>query len=275
MAVTAGLTFRQPSVGRLPIVVAGLLLLCISSAGLAAVPTVAGELTPKGTEATTVLRAVISQGTEPPFAKVDGQMTRGVLPDWYRELLQTTSFRLEFVELPRNQLAQLLMQGKADLFCHSSPRWLTTPALSWSPALMRVRDLLVSRQPFADLATFERQYLGQIGTIRGYSYLEIDQSLLAARRSDSANSTQMLQAFAVGVTDAAIVSEAALKYYVEMVNQPTIALYDNSLHCAYSPLLPKTIQQHLNERISVLARRGKFDQIYHSYTGKGHLQPGH
>lgn len=271
---------RQQSVGRLPFVVAGLFLLCPSTTGLAAVPSasipaVAGKLTPKGSEAATVLRAVISQGTEPPFAQVDGQITRGVLPDLYRELLQTTTFGLEFVELPRNRLAQLLVQGKADLFCHSSPRWLNAAGLSWSPALMRVHDMLVSRQPFADLASFEAQYKGLIGTIRGYNYLEINQDLLAVKRTDAPNAAQMLRAYAVGVTDAAIVSEAMLNYYSETVNQPAIALYDNALHCAYSPLLARNIQQQLNERISLLSRHGRFDQIYHSYTGKGQLLLGH
>lgn len=219
-----------------------------------------------------VLRVAVSQGTEPPFAGVDGQLTRGVLPDLYRELVVDTPYQLTFVELPRAQLGEQLRQGKADVFCHSSPRWLTEPSLSWSPALMRVRDMLVSRQPFADLATFEQQYQGLIGTVRGYNYVEINQTLLAVRRNDAPGPAEMLRAYAIGITDAAIVSEAMLRYYIETVDQPAIALYDNALHCAYAPSLAKTTQQILNDRISLLARRGKFELIYRGYIGKGQLR---
>lgn len=221
--------------------------------------------------AATALRVGITDEVQPPFARMYGDLNQGIVPDIYRLLLSDSGYQFKLTNVARQQVGAALLAGRLDLYCHSSPRWLTTAGLSWSPALMRVRDMLVTRQPYDDLASFEQQYTGRISTVKGYNYVEINQQLLAQRRRDAATPTQMLQAFVTGSADAAIVSEALLTYYQETQTAPRLALYDNALHCAYAPSLDSTLQQQLNTRIIELAKTDSFQLIYHSYTGKGQL----
>lgn len=221
--------------------------------------------------AATALRAGITDDVQPPFARVSGQLNQGIVPDIYRLLLTASGYQLQLSSVARQQVGAALSAGRIDIYCHSSPRWLTTAGLSWSPALMRVRDMLVTREPYRDLASFEQQYPGRISTVKGYNYVEINQQLLAKRRRDAATPTQMLQAFVAGEADAAIVSEALLTYYQETQTAARLALYDNALHCAYAPHLDSAVQQQLNARIIELAKMDSFQLLYHSYTGKGQL----
>lgn len=219
----------------------------------------------------TPLKVVIGEFSLPPFAYIEGKTERGVLPDIYRELVDGTGYSVEFVELPRKRLSQFLLDGHVDMYCHSSPKWLPDPALRWSPALLRVRDLVLSRTPFTNLAEFEFGYRGKIGTVLGFQYQEIDPGKLKAQRYDAPNPATVLTRFVKGELGAAILSEAIVEYYADTEGFPRFPLYDNPLHCAYSPQLPEQLVEQFNLRIRELSQRQRFEQIYHRYVGQGRL----
>lgn len=217
------------------------------------------------------LRASVMQGMRPPFAQINDDPTQGIVGDFYRLLAQATGITVEISVLPKSQIESQLVAGNSDLYCLSAPRWFKAPQLLWSPALLRVNDILVTRAEYTNLADFELRYRGQIGTVRGYVYTELSPSLLEKRRADADTPELALQNFVAARTDAVIVSEAISHYYRETATFSQFPLYENSIHCAFSPRLDKSTLTLLNSRIRELARENQFGAIYLRYSGTGTL----
>lgn len=134
------------------------------------------------------LRLGLSDGTAPPRAGVDGDLSKGLLPDLMRMVADQLGRSSVIVPLPRKRVMSALTSGQVDVLCTLAVGWVPPDlreTVVLSVPLFSEQNMVVSmavpaaedgrqRQTLADLT-------GTIATVRGYLYPDLEEAFASGR----------------------------------------------------------------------------------------------
>lgn len=200
-------------------------------------------LLPATGRAAAPLRFALSEGLDMPLLElVRGQPARGIVMDVGAALGQQLGREVQWRVLPRKRLAPALTAGEVDLLCSSNPAWLQAD-VGWSQPLFANSDIIVVRAgqlPPASLAELAGKPLG---TLLGFRYPVIEQTLGAAfRRDDAANPVQNARKLQARRVD-------------YMVSNEISHLYQLRHHAAFTGLNPRFLRISHDDTRCALSRR--------------------
>ncbi|QLI82382.1 transporter substrate-binding domain-containing protein [Chitinibacter fontanus] len=222
---------------------------------------------------TTQARAVflLSSGNSMPMLEVkNDQPQRGILKDVALALASELNRQAQFKVLPRKRLEQELVSGSADLYCYTMPKWLSAD-VQWSQPLIRNHDVIATRADTRPPKSLGELKGKPLGTVLGYVYPELEQTLGPAfRRDDGFSETQNLRKLLANRHNYLLISEAEWLY---LRSNPTmraqlnpdylrISSYDN--YCALSRKSSISLQS-LNSAIAKLKKQNRFTAIQSQY----------
>jgi len=98
--------------------------------------------------------------------------------------------QVEYLQLPRKRLAPALENGEGDIACSYTPDWLPG-AVNWSRPFIPISDVVLSSPRVPAPASLEDLRGGRIGTVLGFSYPQLEQTLGADFVRDDAPTTQL------------------------------------------------------------------------------------
>jgi polar amino acid transport system substrate-binding protein len=222
-----------------------------------------------------VLRIGVSDSDGPPIAVVAGNvLVSGLSRDLGSALADTLDRRPVFVVVSRKRVEWALESGTVDIVCNANPAWYEDAGqLGWTQSLYPQVERIATREDASAVRQVSDLAGRRIGTIRGYTYPQIE-PLWAngkAGRSNEDRLALMMKSLQSKVTDAAIVSE--LEFGVWARANPAAAqririqpyvVSSIPTSCAVSPRA-KTSVTEMNRAIEQLRAQGRLKAILHTY----------
>lgn len=222
-----------------------------------------------------VLRIGVSDSDGPPIAVVSANtLVSGLSRDLGMAMAGAMNRRPVFVVVSRKRVEWALESGTVDIVCNANPAWYEDAAeLGWTqplyPQVERIATLQ-SALPVRQVADLAGR---RIGTIRGYTYPQIEPLWATGKAARSAEDRLplVMKSLLSGVSDAAIVSE--LEFGVWARAHPSAAgsvrihpyiVSSIPTRCAVSPRA-RTSVEALNKAIGQLRAQGRLKAILHAY----------
>lgn len=200
--------------------------------------------------------------------------TRGIMIDIQAEIARKLNRPAQWIQLPRAQLENAILTGKADLQCFISKQWENRPQdYYWSEIILTVKSQLItlSKDDGAlDLAKLNKR---RIGTIVQYHYPELDKYFGVGKwqRDDADSDWLNLNKLLQGRIDAMEISDWSLQYWrknkVELKASKfaSATLSTEELRCLIAPRDPSLLLT-LNDVISELKKSQRINAIISAYT---------
>ena len=204
-----------------------------------------------------------------PLAQIEaGQMTGGILFELGQALAQQLHRHAEFLTVPRKRLDSALAAGTVDGICYVLPGWIDAPA-HWTPAFLPNEDLVVGGPHVAappSVAALAGQLLG---TVLGYRYPELENTLGDAYQRDNSPSMPLnIRKLVAGRYHYAAIDRLSLDYharlYPELKTWSTLMLSHFQAGCAFSQA-SRLPMNEVDAAIRQLVREGTVRRILAHY----------
>jgi ABC-type amino acid transport substrate-binding protein len=178
-----------------------------------------GPLTTPAWAAELVL--LIDTATEMPMQHiVDGKLLDGAHKDIGDALASHLGRQARYLALPRLRIARALEDGVADVLCGYVPEWLPGP-FDWSRPFIPAGDVVITDSRAPRPLTLKDLAGQRIGTVHGYVYRELEESLGPDFvRDDGPNSEANLRKLASGRFAHAVLSKGVLEYRLKLQDPP-------------------------------------------------------
>lgn len=205
-----------------------------------------------------------------PQARVDGdRVVEGLHLDLGQALARRLGRDLVARPVPRKRLAEALQRGEGDLLCDYQSDWLPG-AFAWSRPFIPDQALLITAAA-APAPGHLGAVAGQpIGTVRGYVYPEVADTLRAGFvRDDAPDALANLQKLALGRVQHALTGRRVLEYqqrvgHIKLALHPPLVVSDVLAQCALSPSSAVSLAS-LNAAIQALVADGELNRLLARY----------
>lgn len=205
-----------------------------------------------------------------PHARIEGdRVVEGLNLDIGRALARRLGRELRAEPTPRKRLAEALQRGEGDLLCDYQSDWLPG-AFAWSRPFIPDQALLVTAALVpapANLAVLSGQ---PVGTVRGYVYPEMAETLRGDfRRDDAPDAVTNLRKLARGRVNHALTGRRVLEYEqrigsFKLALHPPLVVSQVLAQCALSPSSPVGLAA-LNKAIQGLVGEGELARLMARY----------
>lgn len=198
----------------------------------------------------------------------NGVLTNGLLKDVGEVLSKRLGRRAEFLSLPSKRVPGALTQGQADALCYVLPAWIDG-SFHWSQPLFRTAEVIVSQQGARPVNALSQLAKIPIGTVLGYRYPPIEQTLVSDFVRDDAPTMELLFAkLALGRTQYGIVDVLTLAYKQKtdatVQLRTDMTLTTSITQCAFSKL-SKVPFAEVKRALDGLISDGTFDRLGTKY----------
>lgn len=245
--------------------------LCARRSALAAVAALCAAGAPgHAAPAQAPLVMVVDTSAVMPEARIEGsRVLEGLHADLGAALSRQLRRPVQLQALPRNRIGQALASGQADLVCDYQSAWLPGP-FGWSRAFLPDQTVLVTavaRPAPAQLPALAGQ---PIGTVLGYAYPEVQQTLGPGfRRDDAPDAVTNLRKVELGRVAHALTGRRLLDYQrrtgaLTVALHPPLVVADVLGQCALSPHSPLSLAQ-LDKAIQALVAQGEVTRLLSRY----------
>ena len=205
-----------------------------------------------------------------PQARIDGdRVVEGLHLDLGQALARRLGRDLVARPVPRKRLAEALQRGEGDLLCDYQSDWLPG-AFAWSRPFIPDQALLITAAS-APTPGHLGAVAGQpIGTVRGYVYPEVADTLRAGFvRDDAPDALANLQKLALGRVQHALTGRRVLEYqqrvgHFKLALHPPLVVSDVLAQCALSPSSAVSLAS-LNAAIQALVADGELNRLLARY----------
>ena len=106
----------------------------------------------------------------------NGIITDGIIKDLGEAIARRLGREARFVSVPPKRVSLTLAGGEADSVCYAIPRWLNG-TFNWSKPLITATGVLVARAGAPQVKSLTDLAGKPIGTVAGYRYLNVEQTL--------------------------------------------------------------------------------------------------
>ena len=171
--------------------------------------------------------------------------------------------------VPRKRLAEALQRGEGDLLCDYQSGWLPG-AFAWSRPFIPDQALLITAATAPPLAGLTALAGQPVGTVRGYVYPEMADSLRAGfLRDDAPDAVANLQKLERGRVRHALTGRRVLEYQQRIGGfrlplHPPLVVSEVLAQCALSPSSPVGLAA-LNAAIQGLVADGELNRLFAKY----------
>ncbi|MFG6432778.1 substrate-binding periplasmic protein [Roseateles sp. LYH14W] len=205
-----------------------------------------------------------------PHARIEGnRVIEGLNLDIGRALARRLGRELVAEPTPRKRLAEALQRGEGDMLCDYQSDWLPG-AFAWSRPFIPDQALLITAASVpapANLAALSGQ---PVGTVRGYVYPEMAETLRGGfRRDDAPDAVTNLRKLARGRVSHALTGRRVLEYeqrigQFKLALHPPLVVSQVLAQCALSPGSPVGLAA-LNKAIQGLVSEGELARLMARY----------
>lgn len=205
-----------------------------------------------------------------PQARIQGdRVVEGLHLDLGQALARRLGRDLVARPVPRKRLAEALQRGEGDLLCDYQSEWLPG-AFAWSRPFLPDQALLITAASVPAPATLSALAGQPVGTVRGYVYPEMADTLRAGfMRNDAPDAVTNLQKLALGRVQHALTGRRVLEYQQRIGNfklalHPPLVVSEVLAQCALSPSSPVNLTA-LNAAIQGLITDGELQRLLARY----------
>jgi ABC-type amino acid transport substrate-binding protein len=205
-----------------------------------------------------------------PQARIQGdRVVEGLHLDLGQALARRLGRDLVARPVPRKRLAEALQRGEGDLLCDYQSDWLPG-AFAWSRPFLPDQALLITAASVPAPATLSALAGQPVGTVRGYVYPEMADTLRAGfMRNDAPDAVTNLQKLALGRVQHALTGRRVLEYQQRIGNfklalHPPLVVSEVLAQCALSPSSPVNLTA-LNAAIQGLISDGELQRLLARY----------
>lgn len=205
-----------------------------------------------------------------PQARIQGdRVVEGLHLDLGQALARRLGRDLVARPVPRKRLAEALQRGEGDLLCDYQSDWLPG-AFAWSRPFLPDQALLITAASVPAPATLSALAGQPVGTVRGYVYPEMADTLRAGfMRNDAPDAVTNLQKLALGRVQHALTGRRVLEYQQRIGNfklalHPPLVVSEVLAQCALSPSSPVNLTA-LNAAIQGLITDGELQRLLARY----------
>ncbi len=234
-------------------------------AGLCAVGSAMAQATPPRP-----LVMLVETSALMPQARIQGdRVVEGLHLDLGQALARRLGRDLVARPVPRKRLAEALQRGEGDLLCDYQSDWLPG-AFAWSRPFLPDQALLITAASAPAPATLSALAGQPVGTVRGYVYPEMADTLRAGfMRNDAPDAVTNLQKLALGRVQHALTGRRVLEYQQRIGNfklalHPPLVVSEVLAQCALSPSSPVNLTA-LNAAIQGLISDGELQRLLARY----------
>lgn len=205
-----------------------------------------------------------------PHARIEGdRVVEGLNLDIGRALARRLGRELVAEPTPRKRLAEALQRGEGDLLCDYQSDWLPG-AFAWSRPFIPDQALLVSAASVPAPVHLSDVSGQLVGTVRGYVYPEMADTLRGGfRRDDAPDGVTNLHKLARGRVSHALTGRRVLEYeqrigQFKLALHPPLVVSQVLAQCALSPSSPVSLAA-LNKAIQGLVGEGELARLMARY----------
>jgi polar amino acid transport system substrate-binding protein len=171
---------------------------------------------------------------------------------------------VQYVQLPRTRLMPALESGDADILCSYLPEWLPGEA-DWTNAFIPVSEMVVSSPRVKAPTSLEELRGKRLGTVLGFHYPELEQTLGNDYiRDDAPSSTLSIRKWQAGRFDYMMTQRSVLNKMIREGKLPhghhIMVVYEVKTKCAVSRKSKITVDE-INAAINALAKSGALAAI--------------
>jgi polar amino acid transport system substrate-binding protein len=140
----------------------------------------AGAVQPSAMAGQAPLVFAVSSGNSMPMLELSkNRPQRGILNDVALAIATQLDRQPRFAVLPRKRIEDALLRGNVDIYCYTSPQWLSID-VQWSAPLLHNYDVITTRVDTAVPATVATLKDKPLGTVLGFVYPDLEQQLGSA-----------------------------------------------------------------------------------------------
>lgn len=205
-----------------------------------------------------------------PQARIeDGRVVEGLHADLGAALARRLGRDLVLKPVPRKRLGQALERGEGDMVCDYQSDWLPGP-FGWSRPFIPDQALLVTAASAAAPAGLSALAGQPVGTVLGYVYPEMSETLRSAFiRDDAPDAVVNLRKLEVGRVQHALTGRRVLEYQqrigrFRLALHPPLVVSEVLAQCALAPGSPVGLPA-LNNAIGGLIAEGELTRILGKY----------
>jgi polar amino acid transport system substrate-binding protein len=218
----------------------------------------------------TPLVMVVDTSAVMPEARIDGQrVLDGLHVDLGAALGRRLGRPVQMLALPRKRIAQALQSGEADLVCDYQSAWLPGP-FGWSRAFIPDQTVLVTAAGSSAPLRLAAVAGQPVGTVLGYAYPEVAQTLGAGfRRDDAPDAVANLRKLELGRVSHVLTGRRLLDYQrrigsFKLALHPPLVVAEVLGQCGLSPRSEVTLKA-LNSAIQGVVAEGELGRILGKY----------
>lgn len=205
-----------------------------------------------------------------PQARIDGdRVVEGLHLDIGQALARRLGRGLVAKPVPRKRLAEALQRGEGDLLCDYQSDWLPG-AFAWSRPFIPDQALLITAATVPAPAGLTALAGQPVGTVRGYVYPEMADTLRSSfMRDDAPDAMANLQKLGLGRVQHALTGRRVLEYqqrigHFKLALHPPLVVSEVLAQCALSASSPVGLAA-LNVAIQGMVGDGELNRLLARY----------
>lgn len=231
----------------------------------------AGVMPPLAMAAQAPLVFAVSTGNSMPMLELSkNRPQRGILNDVALALSTQLDRQPRFAVLPRKRIEDALLRGNVDIYCYTSPQWLSID-VQWSAPLLHNYDVITTRADTPVPASVAELKNKPLGTVLGYVYPHLEQQLdTAFVRDDGLSQEHAIKKLLARRYDYLIMSELDYLYqrnqaqWGNQLNSRVLRFSRYHNYCALSRKSSLNLAE-LNTAIAQLKKHNRFAEIQRRY----------
>lgn len=219
-----------------------------------------------GAESPRPLVVLVETSALMPHARIEGdRVVEGLSLDIGQALARRLGRELIARPVPRKRLSEALQRGEGDLLCDYQSDWLPG-AFAWSRPFIPDQALLITSAAAPAPAGLTALAGQPVGTVRGYVYPEMADTLRAGfMRDDAPDAVANLQKLELGRVRHALTGRRVLEYqqrmgHFKLALHAPLVVSEVLAQCALSPSSPVGLTA-LNSAIQGLVSEGELNRL--------------